>query len=621
MKKFVAIFFATILGLTSCNNDSSNSDPYFNSMENSSSETAYDGSYQPESMSPAKHFSGEKNGIETKDKKDYREEAVVKTDAKPLHHAVVDSDLIINNYEDKRFIKQQIERHKQTPAPEKKVAQSIASQLNHGIDKKISINITEDVSIKDAIMEVSRLAQIDVEIDPDVDGSIILGLTNTNVSDVFQRIAELAELNVSVRNNVIRFTANKPYTHNYSISFLDSTNLSNINSHANGNMGGNVNGNTSVSSSGPISSIAGANNNTAALGASNSLPATSLYNNTGIHSVSMWDQFENGLKYIVSQKKGTEYSINKQAGVVTLRATSVIHKDIEEYIKKIKKVATTQILVEVRLVEVDLEDEFSSGIDFSYRGGKFSTAGTFLSSQSSSIVGSPFASTLARGTGNGLGVAIQFLQTFGTTKTISSPRLNVMNNQQARLSFAKDQVYFSLQPQIQNQYVTAQGTANPTTPIVVQSTMKTVPIGVILTLQATADTETNEITMNINPVLSTSSKSVTDPAASFLGGLTSLGSSAKVVNEIPIVEKKELNSTLRIKSGDIMVIGGFNEEKSVVQRIGIPFLKDIPLLRYLFSSDKKYVKNFETVIFIKATIVNSENPITESDRQFFNDFA
>jgi type II secretory pathway component GspD/PulD (secretin) len=350
---------------------------------------------------------------------------------------------------------------------------------------------------------------------------------------------------------------------------------------------------------------------------------TNLYNANGIQATSMWDQFESGLKYIVSQKKGTEYSINKQAGVVTLRAPIAVHKDVEEYIAKIKKVATMQILVEVRLVEVQLEDEFSAGVDFGYKNAGGNLSGSFLASRSSTLNATPFIATLnPSNTRLGLTAAVQFLQTFGTTKIISSPRLNVMNNQQARLSFAKDHVYFSLQPQIQNQFAVA-GTSlsNPNTPIIVQSTMKTVPVGVILHLQATADSETDEITMNIHPVLSTVSSTVSDPATSFLSGISGLTSGTSIKNEIPVVEKKELNSTLRIKSGDIMVIGGFNEERSVIQRTGIPGLKDIPFLRYLFSSDKKYLKNYETVIFIKATIVNSENPITEGDRKFFNDFA
>jgi type II secretory pathway component GspD/PulD (secretin) len=70
-----------------------------------------------------------------------------------------------------------------------------------------------------------------------------------------------------------------------------------------------------------------------------------------------------------------------------------------------------------------------------------------------------------------------------------------------------------------------------------------------------------------------------------------------------------------------MVIGGFNEEKTVVQRIGIPYLKDIPYLRVLFGSNTKSVHNVETVIFIKATIMTPENSIGEDDTKFYNDFA
>ena len=339
---------------------------------------------------------------------------------------------------------------------------------------------------------------------------------------------------------------------------------------------------------------------------------------------SMWQQFEEGLKYIVSQKKDVNYSINKQAGVVTLHAPLAMQQEVETYIEKIKKLAMTQILVEVRLVEVALEDEFSTGIDFNYLSNSFGSSGNFVATTLADAATAPFAATLRPNKTRGLTAAVQFLQTFGTTKTIASPRLNVMNNQKSRLSFATDKVYFTIQPQLQNQY-TAPGVTpvNPNTPMVVQSIMQTVPIGVILDLQATADIDTNEIIMNIRPTISTANTYVEDPAATFLSGLqfdgTDLG--VTVVNNIPVVEKKELDSTLRIRSGDIMVIGGFNEEQTTIVRKGIPYLKDLPLLRYIFGSDQQYVKNVETVIFIKATIMDATAPLTEEDRKFYNDFA
>lgn len=563
-------------------------------------------------LSSTKNIVGHKDGRKTKN---------TESETEILHHAEVDSALVIDHFENKNFIKKQIDAVAKEVVMKKR-KKTIAEQMGAIGNKKISISIDENVSIKDAIMEVARLSGVDVEVDPDVDGSVILSLTNTPVSEVLERIAEMTNLVITVKKNVVRFNANKAFVKNYNISLIDNTmqnsangrqSIANNNNRTNGMSGINgVNGANNINNNNVI------NQNTS----NNTLPSINQGNG---QNFSMWEQFENGLKYIISQKSSTEYSINKQAGVVTLRAPISVHNEVEEYIEKIKKVATTQILVEVRLVEVTLEDEFSAGIDFNYSSNKFNSSGTFVPALSSSLTNSPFLATfnpLKKTAESGLKAAVNFLQTFGTTKTISSPRLNVMNNQRADLSFAKDYVYFALQPQLQNQFAaTGVNITSPTNPIIVQSVMQTVPVGVILDLQATADIETNEITMNVHPILSAVTGTVNDPAASFLSSINSVSNGANITNAIPVIEKKELNSTLRIKSGDIMVIGGFNEERSSLGRKGIPVLKDMPLLKYIFGSEQKYVQNVETVIFIKATIIDAQNPILKQDVDFYNDFA
>lgn len=561
--------------------------------------------------------------------KDSRSTPRSESDKKPLHHARVDSALILDRYENKQFVKEKIEHIARDIASTPPKKQSIAEQMGSSGQKRISVSIDENVNVKDAIMEVSHLASVDIEVDPDITGNVILSLKNSKVADVFERIAELAELNISVRNNVIRFTANKPFTRNYNITFVDSMSggAGNNTNSATAPISQNVNNrnmmNNAMNNPWMNNNMMNRGGGMGGMGMMQS--QNGLNQQTQWHSNnSMWQQFEEGLKYIVSQKKDVNYSINKQAGVVTLHAPLTMHQEVETYIEKIKKLAMTQILVEVRLVEVALEDEFSTGIDFNYLSNSFGASGNFVATTIADTAATPFAATLRPGKTAGLTAAVQFLQTFGTTKTISSPRLNVMNNQKSRLSFATDKVYFTIQPQLQNQF-TAPGVTpvNPNTPIIVQSIMNTVPIGVILDLQATADIDTNEIIMNIRPTISTANTYVEDPAATFLSGLQFDGQDlgVTVVNNIPVVEKKELDSTLRIKSGDIMVIGGFNEEKTTIVRKGIPYLKDMPLLRYIFGSDQQYVKNVETVIFIKATIMDASAPLTEEDRKFYNDFA
>jgi len=50
----------------------------------------------------------------------------------------------------------------------------------------------------------------------------------------------------------------------------------------------------------------------------------------------------------------------------------------------------------------------------------------------------------------------------------------------------------------------------------------------------------------------------------------------------PITSKKELKSSYTLKRGDILIISGINKTTNVKQRNGIPILKDIFLLQYLF---------------------------------------
>ncbi len=550
-----------------------------------------------------------------------------------MEHAELDSDLILGRYDNKQFIKTKIaDVAKAVVQKEVEAKKTIADQMGAVGSKKVSVSIDETVSIKDAIMEVSNLAGIDIEIDPNVDGSIILSVKNTKVADVLERMAELAQLNISVRENIVRFTANKPFTKNYNISFIDSMNAAVNNAQSTSSVVGNQNFSTNPFNNQNINNgmnggnmnVGNGNNfggqNNANFG--NQSNVNSLNSTMNINNPSMWVEFENGLKYIVSQRKETLYSINKQAGIVTLRAPLLIQKEVEEYIERVKKVATAQILVEVRLVEVQLNDEFASGINFSTTGTPSAAIPFDVQSAVAGTTLTPFALTLKSG-GGGLTAAVQFLQTFGTTKAIASPRLNVMNNQKSKLSFAKDYVYFSLQPQLQNSFTTISGTTSTSTnPIIVQSTIHTIPVGIILDLQATADIDKDEITMNIHPVLSSVTSSVSDPAATFLASLSNVSTAAKAItNSIPVVEKKELNSTLRIKSGEIMVVGGFNEEKTTIAKVGIPYLKDIPYLGVLFGRNTKSVNNVETVIFIKATIMQPENSISEDDTKFYNDFA
>ena len=209
-------------------------DPLFGEYSGTSNQTPVSIQTEPRIENINNTYLQDTSGTLTE--KDNRATPRSESDKKPLHHARVDSALILDRYENKQFIKEKIEHIARDVVSTPPKKQSIADQMGSAGQKRISVSIDENVNVKDAIMEVSHLANVDIEVDPEIEGNVILSLKNARVADVFERIADLSELNISVRNNVIRFTANKPFTKNYNITFVDSM--------SGGNAGNNTNSGT-----------------------------------------------------------------------------------------------------------------------------------------------------------------------------------------------------------------------------------------------------------------------------------------------------------------------------------------------------------------------------------------
>ena len=191
-----------------------------------------------------------------------------------------------------------------------------------------------------------------------------------------------------------------------------------------------------------------------------------------------------------------------------------------------------------------------------------------------------------------------------------------MNNQQAVLTFAENSVYFTLQLDEQNNIPSGSTTTDKLT---IKSDIRTVPIGVIMTLQPSINLDTNEITMNIRPTLSRITSRIQDPGVAIIANRLN----TNITSEVPIVEVRELDSILRIKSGQVMVIGGLMEERSVNTDVGLPGFQRIPIAGNLFKSKSEAAKTVETVIFIKATIIPGAGGgmIHEDDKNFYKTFA
>jgi MSHA biogenesis protein MshL len=529
-------------------------------------------------------------------------------------------------------------------------------------DKLVTITVTEDVPIKDVLIELARMADIDVQIANNVSGGVNLKVKDKPLNEVIEIISKNAGLRFEVENNVLKVEKDTTYLVNYPVDFLNFSRvntgeitvkvaLGSDNSSSSGGGNSNSNSNSNSSSNSGIGGGVNSGSETKiktvqegdlwksveeSIGKIIGIPSVAqLEANTSVNNNQ--DQQPQALETKKDEEEKPYITLNKQAGIITVSANSQSHHNVRSYLAKVLNSISSQALIEAKIVEIELNDDYRTGVNWSVLDRKFGgLKGDFLTSPSEDVSpGQSFffgaLNKLGRVSGSGpsqipsdnsaanLTGLVSMMQLFGTTRTLSSPRIHAMNNQQAVLSFAKNHVYFTLN--VTTTVTSSQGNNNTSLPQTdVNSQINTVPIGIILTLQPSINAETSEITMNVRPTISRIVDETVDPAIAF--AIRSLPSDVqKTINsKVPVVEVKELDSILKIKSGGVMVIGGMMENRSNNVDNGIPFIDNVPIAGNLFKSVAKTDRIVQTVIFIKATIVPGVN-ISEDDRRFYNNFA
>ncbi|MBT4921686.1 MAG: hypothetical protein HON23_01575 [Rickettsiales bacterium] len=465
-------------------------------------------------------------------------------------------------------------------------------------NKLITLSVTEDVPIKDVIIELARIADVETQISPNISGNVILMVKDRPFQEVIESIAELTNLKITVNNGILKVTNDVPYIVNYNLKFLNFI--------------------RNNSSSIAISTSTGADEITT--GGTTNITSTT----TG----DLWSDIAINLSQIIgaeleSTEEGADpefdpfVTINKQAGIVTVKAYDRKHKIVKEYLEEVKLSSSAQVLIEAKIIEVILTDEFRTGVDWSGISDVTNANLTDYASGDSTSFANPFGVILSHnknGGNNSFSATLNMLQEFGTTRTLSSPRVTAVNNQQALLSFSENEVYFSV---TYDETTTSGDSAGSTTSI--SSEIQTTPIGIILSILPSVDLKNGEILMNVRPTITTFLSSVEDPAVSLTAA--TLDEDPGITSSVPQVAVREMDTVVRIKDGEAIVMGGLIEQKDQLIENGIPVLKDIPILGYFFKSTSKELEVTETVILLKATIIKPNSTMEKSDKEFSKKFT
>lgn len=278
---------------------------------------------------------------------------------------------------------------------------------------------------------------------------------------------------------------------------------------------------------------------------------------------------------------------NSETGIITVRATSRQHEKVQEFIDRVMSSARRQVLIEATIVEVTLADGYQQGISWDLLPNNSSGFSLSGPSTNTNVRGptSPFTLKWTN-TSSGITAALQILRSFGAVKVLSSPKLTVLNNQTATLKVSEDFVYFNVKSDTTT-------TANVGTTVGVTTTPQSVSVGFFMSLTAQIS-DGDTVTLSVRPSISSIAYLAQDPNPII---------PKDIPNYIPQIRTREIESLMRVQSGETAVLGGLMEDRMDNRTGRIPLVGSIPLIGELFNSRNNTSAKTELVVFIRPTVI------------------
>ena len=278
---------------------------------------------------------------------------------------------------------------------------------------------------------------------------------------------------------------------------------------------------------------------------------------------------------------------NSETGIITVRATSRQHEKVQEFIDRVMSSARRQVLIEATIVEVTLSDGYQQGISWELLPNNSSGFSLSGPSTNTNVRGPTSPYTLKwTNTSSGITAALQILRSFGAVKVLSSPKLTVLNNQTATLKVSEDFVYFNVKSDTTT-------TAKIGTTVGVTTTPQSVSVGFFMSLTAQIS-DGDTVTLSVRPSISSIAYLAQDPNPII---------PKDIPNYIPQIRTREIESLMRVQSGETAVLGGLMEDRMDNRTGRIPLVGSIPLIGELFNSRNNTSAKTELVVFIRPTVI------------------
>ena len=293
--------------------------------------------------------------------------------------------------------------------------------------------------------------------------------------------------------------------------------------------------------------------------------------------IKFWEEIETQLGALLSPEG--RFVVNRLSG--TIQVTD-LHQRVEEvatFLVNVRDSLYRQVEIQARIYEIALRDDYSLGVDWSRIDlrtpkGSFKLA-NIITAPAGGFVARAATAAFSFNDGDFEGV-IEALQEQGNVQVVSQPRILTLNNQPALIKVGTDQSFFTS--------TTTQGTAGAGNIITEQ--VRTVTSGLVLSVTPQISQD-GWIMMDVSPIITRLTEIV----------------ESKNGSTAPVLEVKQSGGLVRVRDGQLVVIGGLIQEQLTTSERKVPLLGDIPLLGSFFSGTYQAERNTELVIFLMPRIL------------------
>jgi general secretion pathway protein D len=466
--------------------------------------------------------------------------------------------------------------------------------------------VVSEVPVRELLFALARDANINVDVHPAITGNVTLNAIDQGLYQILDRITRQLAVRYENRDNTLVIMPDSAFLRAYRVDYVNVTRTST----------GKIGASSSIEASGEAR-----------------FTNTSSSNIDTVSNNEFWETLRASLDEIVRPLTGEgdpgqqRVILNREGGIVLVRATSVQHELVQEYLDRVMASAMRQVLIEATIVEVQLNDRYQAGIDwqiFTRQGGLLGaglTLGTdvgsaFTAGASGAITGLILnASDAPTGSPKrDVEVSIRLLNEFGDTQVLSSPKVMTLNNQPATLKVVDNEVYFDITTEI----VAGNALTGTEATVSLDTDVRTVSVGLVMNVTPQIS-DSDNVTLNVRPTITRIRNFVSDPAVPV--ALQQAGGAAgdlAIENLIPVIQTRESESVMRVGSGQLAILGGLMQDTQRKDDESVPGASEVPVFGELFNFREREQIKTELVVFLRPTVIRS--PDVNADLADFKAF-